>query len=106
MAAEKSQKSAGPDPASVGEDSRAFAGIDWKAQPVAIAALYGDLLAGAADQLRKQADFLNDLARCKDLPQALGVQASFVQGVWADTLHGAQKSFATMGKYSIGPSRS
>ena len=36
MAAEKSQKSMGPDPASVGDDSRTFTGIDWKALDIAL----------------------------------------------------------------------
>jgi len=74
-------------PATIGASLEA-----WKAQPAAVAAYYGEILTGAEAQVRRQADFLGQLARCKDLPEALGVQTNFVQEFWTETFHQWQKS--------------
>ena len=65
----------------------------WKPQAVALQAVYGEALAFAETRLRKQADFLHQLARAKDLPDALKAQASFAQEFWADTTRDTLKVF-------------
>lgn len=77
------------------------AGLEaWKAQPAAFAAYCSEVLTGAEAQVRRQADFLGQLARCKDLPEAVTVQTSFVQDFyteafrqWQKPLFAARKAF-------------
>lgn len=78
------------------------AGLEaWKAQPVALAAYFGDVLKGAETQMRRQADFLGQLSRCKDLPEAIGVQAGFVQEFWTESLRQMQTSLLAVRKASL-----
>ena len=75
------------------DSSPVGAGLEaLKAQPAAIAAHCSEVLTGAEAQLRRQADFLGQLARCKDLPEALNVQTNFVQEFWTETFRQGQKS--------------
>ena len=79
-----------------------MAGLDiWKAQPVALAAYFGDMLKGAETQMRRQADFLGQLSRCKDLPEAIGVQAGFVQDVWTEGARQMQDALQAVRKGSL-----
>lgn len=105
MTTDKSQKSAAPDSVPSAGTPLSLVGVDWQAQPMAIAALYGDMLSGTADLLRKQADLFTALASCKDLSQALAIQTNFAQSVWSDAFRRAQKSFTALGKSLTGPSQ-
>lgn len=105
MATDKSQKSAASNQIPSAGTPLSLANIDWRAQPVVIAALYGELLSGTADLLRKQADLLTALAGCKDFSQVFDIQTSFAQSVWSDAFRGAQKSFTVLSKSLTGPSQ-
>lgn len=70
-------------------------GLDvLKPQAEVLQALYGEALAFAEARLRKQADFLHQLAASKDIPSALQVQTNFVQELWSDSTSDALKAFS------------
>lgn len=72
-----------------------LAALDWwKSQPAQIGSLYAEILGAAENRLRRQADLLGELARCKSLPDMLSLQTAYVQDFWADAVRDAQKAMA------------
>ncbi|PZU95151.1 MAG: hypothetical protein DI527_01130 [Chelatococcus sp.] len=93
MPAEKHTAAPKTEPASLFSPAAISAGLDaWKAQPAAVASYCSEILSEAEVQTRRQADFLGQLSRCKDLPEALGVQMNFAQEFWANSFQQFHKA--------------
>jgi hypothetical protein len=76
-----------------------FAGIEWwKPQAAALQTLYRESLTFTEARLRKQADFLQQLAGAENFPEVLKAQTSFAQEFCADSSKGALKAFSVLRK--------
>ncbi|PZU91222.1 MAG: hypothetical protein DI527_12735 [Chelatococcus sp.] len=96
MATEKTRRESPAENAFTFGPAMLTSGIEmWKAQPTALASYCSEMLSGAEAQMRRQADFLGQLSRCKDVPEALSLQASFAQAFWTESIRQMQKSLLT-----------
>jgi len=102
MSAEKQTAKSATEASAVFGPAAFTAGLEiWKSQPTVIAAYFGDLLKGAEKQTRRQADFLGQLSRCKDLPEVLSAQTGFVTESWTGAVQQLQESIVAARKASL-----
>ncbi|HEY0331302.1 MAG TPA: hypothetical protein VGC77_19645 [Rhodopseudomonas sp.] len=68
----------------------------WTDRPAAFGELMSGVLAQTEALMRRQADFVGELSRCKQISDVASVQTRFVQDAWSEAGRDAQAAFAKL----------